>query len=111
VTPSRATFGWLARRRFRMGQTHGKLIADEVGVIRRAWELALASAKFVYSFGAAALAAVSPVSRNRSALRGIMHAGVVSGLLGGRELQQYAALPREGTRAVIASVADKSGLE
>ncbi len=93
-----------------MGRTYGKLIADEVGVIRRAWELALASTKFAYSFGAAALAAVSPVSRNRSALRGIMHAGVVSGLLGGR-LQQYAALPQEGTRAAIASAADKPGLE
>jgi succinoglycan biosynthesis protein ExoM len=33
-----------------------------------------------------------PIPRYRYALRGIMHAGVVSGLLGIREIEQYGAL-------------------
>ncbi|TIO46886.1 MAG: glycosyltransferase family 2 protein, partial [Mesorhizobium sp.] len=44
------------------------------------------------------LAAVSPVRRNRSMLRGIMHLGVVSGLVGVREIRQYGITPQEGEK-------------
>jgi succinoglycan biosynthesis protein ExoM len=111
VPPPRATFGWLARRRFRMGQTHGKLLAAEVGGMRRLGEVALAAAKTTYSWGAAGLTVFRPVSRNRNALRGVMHAGAVSGLLGGRELQQYGALPAKGLATFTATIAEKSGTE
>jgi succinoglycan biosynthesis protein ExoM len=56
----------------------------------------LAVAKAALSFGAA-LACV-PVAhlRNRQALRGIMHAGVVSGLFGVREIRLYGDETAEG---------------
>ena len=45
----------------------------------------------------AALTAISPVRRNRSVLRGIMHVGVVSGLVGIREIRQYGlSSPQQG---------------
>jgi len=49
----------------------------------------LAGAKAVYCFAAASALVFSPRLRNRYALRGVMHVGVVSGLAGLRELQQY----------------------
>jgi succinoglycan biosynthesis protein ExoM len=99
VPPARATFKWLARRRLRVGQTHGSLLGRVVGAYSIPGQVALALAKAVYSFAAAALfLAVSPVQRNRSALRGIMHLGVVGGLLGVREAQHYGnTAPEEGT--------------
>ena len=111
VPQARAAFDWLGRRRFRFGQTHGKLLAAEVGGMRRLGEVALAAAKTTYSWGAAGLTVFRPVSRNRNALRGVMHAGAVSGLLGGRELQQYGALPAKGLATFTATIAEKSGTE
>jgi succinoglycan biosynthesis protein ExoM len=89
VPRSRAAFDWLRRRRFRFGQTHGHLIGQNAGAVRRAKNIGLASAKAAYCFGMAALTAISPVRRNRSVLRGIMHVGVVSGLVGISEIRQY----------------------
>ncbi|MES0089681.1 glycosyltransferase family 2 protein [Mesorhizobium sp. M0030] len=97
VPRSRAAFDWLRRRRFRFGQTHGHLIGHDAGVIERAKAVGLASAKAVYCFGMAALTAISPVRRNRSVLRGIMHVGVVSGLVGISEIRQYGlSSPQQG---------------
>jgi succinoglycan biosynthesis protein ExoM len=97
VPPERATFGWLGRRRFRMGQTHGHLLRSQSPGKARVRQLALASAKVAFCFGSAVLTAVWPTRRNRSVLRGIMHAGVLSGLLGVREIRQYGmASPAEG---------------
>ncbi len=95
VPSSRAAFDWLRRRRFRFGQTHGHLIGHNAGAIKRVKEVGLASAKAAYSFAMAALTAISPVRRNRSVLRGIMHVGVVSGLVGISEIRQY-GLPEQG---------------
>lgn len=89
VPDSRASFGWLARRWFRMGQTHGCLLAQNSAGIGRVRELALVSAKIAYSFTSAAVMAANPAGRNRGLLRGIMHTGVAGGLLGSRELRQY----------------------
>lgn len=89
VPAARARFSWLARRRFRFGQTHGHLLdvkASPAGVGRH---VALAGAKACYCFFAAGATALVPHLRNRHALRGIMHVGVISGLFGVRELQQY----------------------
>jgi succinoglycan biosynthesis protein ExoM len=99
VPRARAAFDWLRRRRFRFGQTHGHLIGRGKGGIRRAGQVGLASAKAAYCFGMAILTAISPVRRNRSVLRGIMHVGVVSGLVGVREIRQYGLTsPEQGSK-------------
>ncbi|AZO72119.1 MULTISPECIES: glycosyltransferase [unclassified Mesorhizobium] len=98
VPRSRAAFEWLRRRHFRFGQTHGHLIGRNAGGVRRISQVGLASAKAAYCFGMALLTAVSPVRRNRSVLRGIMHVGVVSGLVGVREIRQYGLNPQEGDK-------------
>lgn len=89
VPQARASFGWLTRRRFRVGQTHGRLLSLKRPGIGLVGELGRASAKASYCFAAAGLALFQPVSRNRSLLRGVMHMGVLSGLVGVRELRLY----------------------
>jgi succinoglycan biosynthesis protein ExoM len=89
VPASRASFGWLTKRRFRVGQTHGRLLGAKRGGAGRLSELVRASAKAGYCFAVAGLTALQPVSRNRSLLRGVMHLGVLSGLVGARELHLY----------------------
>ncbi len=93
VPPGRANFTWLAKRRFRMGQTHGRLLARNGGGVAMAREIGVAGAKVAYCLTATALTVMSARRRNRSLLRGIMHAGVVSGLLGVREIVQYGDQP------------------
>lgn len=95
VPAGRARFSWLARRRFRTGQTHGRLLAPTPG--RAPGCIALAAAKVAYCAGAAFLGAFDATRRNRALLRGIMHAGVVSGLMGAREITLYGdAAPAKG---------------
>ncbi|WP_018426041.1 glycosyltransferase family 2 protein [Hoeflea sp. 108] len=89
VPVGRASFGWLSRRRYRVGQTHGRLIGTRRSGLAVIPELGLAAAKAGYCFAAAALAVFRPVCRNRNLLRCIMHVGVASGLLGLRELRLY----------------------
>ncbi|WP_421914791.1 glycosyltransferase family 2 protein [Mesorhizobium sp.] len=97
VPPARAAFDWLGRRRFRVGQTHGHLLGRNARGLALVKEVGLASAKAAFCFAAAIPVAISPVRRNRSVLRGIMHAGVVSGLVGVRELRLYGQpTPRQG---------------
>lgn len=88
VPADRAQFGWLSKRRFRTGQTHGRLLADACGGTS-IYAVALAAAKSVFCAGGALATAFSPVSRNRYVLRAVMHAGVVSGLAGVREIALY----------------------
>lgn len=103
VPPERARFSWLAKRRFRSGQTHGWLLrrkaAGAAGVARG---IAVAAAKVTYCFAVALVFAFSPVRRNRSLLRGTMHVGVITGLAGVRQITQYggnAALTPQGSNA------------
>ncbi|WP_315924580.1 glycosyltransferase [Mesorhizobium sp. SP-1A] len=93
VTDERARFSWLAKRRFRSGQTHGRLLASRHRALPQA---CLAAAKAAFSFGAAVVFAAIAHRRNRQALRGVMHAGVVSGLLGLREIRLYGDDPAKG---------------
>ncbi len=88
VPAERASLAWLAKRKFRTGQTHGRLLAA-AAKSNRAVEIGLAAAKVAYCAGAAVLSAWSPVKRNRQALRGLMHVGVISGLVGVREIVLY----------------------
>ena len=89
VPPNRATFRWLVRRRYRVGQTHGRLVASRKSGIGVAGQLALAGAKIAYCTVAATLTAPWATRRNRNILRGVMHMGALSGLLGADELRQY----------------------
>ena len=91
VPAKRATFSWIAKRKFRFGQTHGRLIDVGTGAAGKIRELALAAAKSGFCALAGLILFFSPVRRNRYALRASMHAGVVVGLLGVREIEQYGA--------------------
>ncbi|MCV9998804.1 glycosyltransferase [Pararhizobium sp. YC-54] len=91
VPAKRAAFSWLAKRKFRFGQTHGRLIEAGTGAAAKIRQLALAAAKSGFCALAGASLFFSPVRRNRYALRAAMHAGVVVGLLGVREIEQYGA--------------------
>ncbi|CDM59941.1 glycosyltransferase [Rhizobium favelukesii] len=92
VPPGRAAFSWLAKRKFRFGQTHGRLIGNQATAMRKAKQLGLAMAKSGFCALVALLFLFSPVRRNRYALRACLHIGVVVGLLGVREIEQYGAV-------------------
>lgn len=90
VTESRATLRWLARRRYRMGQTHGRLLAEKAqGLGGRTAQVGLAGTKMLVCMAASAATAFSPARSYGYGLRAVLHAGVVSGLAGVREIQQY----------------------
>lgn len=86
VEPSRLTFGWLARRRFRMGQSYA---SSESGAAGRARLGAMAVGKALACGGAAALMLPSKERRNFWLLRGALHAGVVAGCLSLPEPRAY----------------------
>ncbi|NBO18385.1 MAG: glycosyltransferase family 2 protein [Proteobacteria bacterium] len=91
VPPQRLRLQWLALRRFRSGQTHGMLLLEQYGTnpAARAKQIAKAAAKAAYCGLMALLTALSPVRRNFWILRGALHVGAISRLLGGQELVQY----------------------
>lgn len=92
VPEKRASFSWLAKRRFRSGQTHGRILAAKNTGLSRARQTGLAGLKLVFCAAMAAATAFSPINRNRYVLRAALHAGVVSGTLGMREIRQYGAV-------------------
>lgn len=97
VTAERARLGWLAWRRFRMGQTHGRLLAARTGLAGRARHGGAAAAKVAFCAAAALLGAFSPARRNAALLRGCLHAGTVMGLAGADPVELYGAMPRGAT--------------
>lgn len=92
VPSLRARFSWLTRRRYRMGQTHGRLLAASGAAGHRLQQLVLAGAKLGFCALAAIACAPFPIPRNRYALRAVLHSGVVAGLAGVREIHQYGQL-------------------
>lgn len=87
VPPTRAKLRWLTRRWFRNGQTYAtvRLAAND-----RPAELMLRATAKALVYGAAALAqSWSPARWRRAVVRGALHAGVVSRVLGKRELELY----------------------
>ncbi len=84
TAPARATFVWLARRRFRSGQIHFLL----QGGGRRT--IGFAAAVKATLLGARALTQIASPGRGRqSALRGLLHAGVVASALGFAPYREY----------------------
>lgn len=92
VTPARARLSWLVKRRFRMGQTHGRLLALNAPFTKRPVQLALAAAKAGFCALASLGCGPFAVQRNRYGLRAALHLGAVSGLIGVREIRQYGQL-------------------
>jgi succinoglycan biosynthesis protein ExoM len=89
VPVARAKAQWLLKRRYRVGQTHGRIVAQDKKWLPRTGQIALAASKAAYSFASALPFIMSPARRNRALLRGVMHVGALSGLLGVREIVQY----------------------
>ncbi len=98
VPSERARLSWLLKRRFRVGQTHGRLLGELQQTRRPLPQAGLAFAKAAYCFAAAAASAISAEQRNRFGLRGVMHIGAVSGILGAQEIEQYGKRQPAGER-------------
>ncbi len=98
VPLARTRLAWLAKRQFRSGQTHGRRVGARArGPFARAASVAVCGAKVAFCLAAALLGAASVRRRNASLLRGLLHVGALSGLLGLREIRLYGQ-PREATR-------------
>lgn len=94
VPPERQTLAWLARRRFRAGQTHGRLLARaRPGPTARAADLTTSLAKAAVSAGVAVLNVSREERRYFWALRAVLHTGVAARLCGLSELTLYGAGP------------------
>ena len=89
VPAARTSFTWLCKRRFRSGQTHGRILAGKNGRGARVPQAGLALGKSAYCAVAALATAAMPVRRTKFILRAALHAGAVTGLLGVREIRQY----------------------
>lgn len=86
VVPERLTFAWLARRKFRMGQSYASSENSRFGQVILALK-ALVKAGFC---GVMAMITVGvPARRNFWALRGCLHIGVMAGCLALPEPQTY----------------------
>ncbi|MGE6739509.1 glycosyltransferase family A protein [Allorhizobium pseudoryzae] len=92
VPAHRARFGWLMKRRFRSGQTHGRILAARHGVAGRGRQFAIAASKAAYCGLAALFSLLSPEARNRHLLRGALHVGAMTGIIGVREIRQYGSV-------------------
>lgn len=92
VPAARARFSWLAQRRLRMGQTHGRILAQRQEGSGRLSAAALAAAKCAACLAGATVFVFSPMRRNRLLLRGLLHAGAISGLFGAPAIEPYGKL-------------------
>lgn len=93
VAQSRARFGWLFSRRFRSGQTHGRLILESSRTAIMAAPFLLV-AKAGFCLGCALLTLPSAVPSRRWLLRGALHLGALARLLGVKDLSLYSR-PRD----------------
>ena len=87
IPQSRLSFQWLAKRRFRIGQTHSELNKGLWGRGKRSFAAAL---KAIYCFCGAAIHLLCKTTRNRWLLRGIMHLGVCAGCFSVPKRELYA---------------------
>ncbi|AHD11443.1 glycosyltransferase family 2 protein [Phaeobacter gallaeciensis] len=76
VAPERLRLGWLAKRRFRMGQSY---VSGAPGSLARIRLAGAAMAKVAYCAGAGLIALPSEQRRNFWLLRGLLHLGVLAG--------------------------------
>lgn len=89
VSLARANFAWIARRRYRSGQTHA--------LLHPGFSSALAAlAKSAACLVQAAAFPVAPAFGRRAALRAILHVGVVASALGFSPHREYGDAHRTG---------------
>jgi succinoglycan biosynthesis protein ExoM len=92
VALDRLSFGWLAERRYRMGLTHAGILMRRHGV--SPWRaVPVAGAKLLACACMAVIFAGDRGWRASAALRGVLHAGVVAGLVGRRAPVIYGGTP------------------
>lgn len=91
VVPERASFAWLLRRRFRSGQTHGAMIAQQGSARLRVRGILSATAKALVCLAGAVATFPSPAGWRGWLLRGGLHVGVIARLLGCHEIELYGA--------------------
>jgi succinoglycan biosynthesis protein ExoM len=87
VAAARATLDWLSRRAFRSGQSHS--IVLRTNGENRAIMLAKSVLKIGFCVAAGVVTVWSAVLWRKAAVRGMFHAGVLSGILGRKPLQIY----------------------
>ncbi|NDV01341.1 glycosyltransferase [Pseudoroseicyclus tamaricis] len=88
VPPTRMSLRWLLLRRYRMGHTHAQLHFC-ASAMSRAENLPLALAKFGYCMCLAVVLAPLPGPRNDNLIRGALHLGAISSMLGFRQVILY----------------------
>ena len=95
VPAQRATFGWLLKRRFRSGQTHGLLLRRNAAStpIKRAKHLALAFTKASLCFAIGIGSFYKTSQMFEWILRGALHTGVISSLSGAQSVSIYGGTP------------------
>jgi succinoglycan biosynthesis protein ExoM len=91
VPDNRAQLDWLFKRRYRFGQTHGLLLTEGQVKDRRDLlrAIAVAASKALVCFAAAPLNVFRRDRLLHWLLRGTLHAGVVSHLIGQRTADHY----------------------
>lgn len=90
IPASRANLSWLLKRRFRFGQTSILLaLQEEQGPGIRMMKILVSLAKVVFCMMVLPFAVFSPDRWRFWLLRGVMHAGAISRLLGMGEAQLY----------------------
>lgn len=89
VPEYRARLSWLTKRRFRSGQTHGRLLAEKRSRPGKLSALGLAALKVTYCLGCALVTLPNAARRNSAILRGALHIGTLSGLSGMRPITLY----------------------
>ena len=91
--PTAPRFSWLTKRRFSVGQTHGRLLAEQgcEGWLLPRDRLAVGKSGLLLR-GLRLARRSRPATATAICLRGVMHAGAVSGLAGMREIQLYGQL-------------------
>jgi len=103
VPPSRASLGWLLRRRFRSGQTHGARLLAHGESLPRA--LVLATSKVAYCLAATVTTLPWAVRWRRNLLRAALHLGALGGLGGSRQAELYGDTSPAPRQSVTASPA------
>lgn len=90
VPAARAKIGWLLRRSFRAGQTHGTRLCRRAGTpAERLRDMAAAMLKAAACAVGAGVMLWRPSSRYRYVTRGVLHLGVAARVIGLREIQSY----------------------
>lgn len=94
VAKDRQSLRWLWMRRFRYGQTHGRLLAANTPPLQWIAIFGLTAIKAGYCGASAVAVSYSAVKWRGWAIRGALHIGVLARMLGRRDLMQYGGIEK-----------------